>query len=172
MSSRPCEPRPSSRNGCGSVVSVVLATTAFLVAAPAFASEAGAHTDPVANLVLALAVILIAAKLGGDLAVRVGQPAVLGELLVGVLLGNLALAGAPGIEQIKSDPFVDMIARLGVLILLFEVGLESTVAQMLKVGSGLILEDLHYRDFVDRGEHGLEELIVPISSFVVPVSSC
>jgi Kef-type K+ transport system membrane component KefB len=33
----------------------------------------------------------------------------------------------------------------------------------------LILEDLHYRDFKDRGEHGLEELVEPISSFLVPV---
>jgi Kef-type K+ transport system membrane component KefB len=35
--------------------------------------------------------------------------------------------------------------------------------------AGLILEDVHYRDFVDRGEHGLEELIHPISSFLVPI---
>ena len=33
----------------------------------------------------------------------------------------------------------------------------------------MILEDVHYRDFVDRGEHRLEELIQPISSFLVPV---
>jgi Kef-type K+ transport system membrane component KefB len=35
--------------------------------------------------------------------------------------------------------------------------------------AGLILEDVHYRDFVDRGEHGLEELIHPISAFLVPI---
>jgi Kef-type K+ transport system membrane component KefB len=35
--------------------------------------------------------------------------------------------------------------------------------------AGLILEQTHYRDFVDRGEHGLEELIHPISSFLVPI---
>jgi Kef-type K+ transport system membrane component KefB len=35
--------------------------------------------------------------------------------------------------------------------------------------AGLVLEDVHYRDFVDRGEHGLEELVAPISSFLVPV---
>ena len=42
-----------------------------------------------APVVLALAVILAAAKLGGDVAERIGQPAVLGELVVGVLVGNL-----------------------------------------------------------------------------------
>ena len=42
----------------------------------------------------ALAVILVAAKLGGGLASRIGQPAVLGELLVGVVLGNVSLLGS------------------------------------------------------------------------------
>jgi Kef-type K+ transport system membrane component KefB len=83
---------------------------------------------------LALAVLLLAAKLGGDLAIRLGQPAVLGELLAGVLLGNLDILGLTGFEWIASDTMVDMLARLGVIILLFEVGLESTVGQMMKVG--------------------------------------
>jgi len=104
-----------------------------LALASAGGSPAG-HSDPVAGVVLSLAVILIAAKLAGALMVRVNQPAVLGELLVGVVLGNLALAGFSGLEQIKTDGTIDMLARLGVLILLFEVGLESTVGQMLKVG--------------------------------------
>ena len=102
---------------------------------PVLASvAAGVHTDPVAPVVLALAAILVAAKLGGDLAARVGQPSVLGELLAGVVLGNLTLAGFQGIEPIKNDAAIDMLSRIGVLILLFEVGLESTVGEMLKVG--------------------------------------
>jgi Kef-type K+ transport system membrane component KefB len=102
----------------------------------AFASDGagGGHTDPVTPVVLALAVILIAAKLGGDIATRLGQPAVLGELVFGVLLGNLPLAGVTAFEAIKHSSSVDMLSRLGVIILLFEVGLESTVAQMMKVG--------------------------------------
>jgi hypothetical protein len=46
------------------------------------------HADPVTPVVLALAVILTAAKFGGHLAVRMGQPAVLGELVAGVALGR------------------------------------------------------------------------------------
>jgi Kef-type K+ transport system membrane component KefB len=103
------------------------------------AAGAAAHGDPVASLVLHLAIILVAAKLGGDLAARLGQPAVLGELLAGILLGNLHLAGAPWLEPMKHDPTLDMLSRLGVLVLLFEVGLESTVAQMLKVGVSSLL---------------------------------
>jgi Kef-type K+ transport system membrane component KefB len=90
--------------------------------------------DPVTSLMLGLAILLMAAKIGGHAAVRLGQPAVLGELVVGIVLGNLALVGVPGLAQIKHDAFVDMIARLGVIILLFEVGLESTVGEMLRVG--------------------------------------
>ena len=79
-------------------------------------------------MLLTLAVILVVAKLGGHLAQRVGQPAVLGELVGGVVLGNLGLAGW------AADPSIAMLAELGVLLLLFEVGLESTVGDMLKVG--------------------------------------
>jgi Kef-type K+ transport system membrane component KefB len=99
----------------------------------ALASEGG-HTDPVASVALRLALILILAKLGGDLATRLRQPAVLGELLAGVLLGNLDLIGVRFFEPLATDQTLDMLARVGILLLLFEVGLESTVGQMLKVG--------------------------------------
>jgi Kef-type K+ transport system membrane component KefB len=97
------------------------------------------HSDPVAHVVLALTIILIAAKLGGHLATRLKQPAVLGELVGGVLIGNLGLVGYHGLDWLKTDTFVDMLGRLGVIILLFEVGLESTVGQMLKVGWSSLL---------------------------------
>jgi Kef-type K+ transport system membrane component KefB len=94
----------------------------------------GAHTDAVTPVVLALAVILAAAKLAGHVAVRIGQPAVLGELLAGVALGSLDLLGIGWFHAIESDAAIDILARLGVIILLFEVGLESTVRDMVKVG--------------------------------------
>lgn len=112
----------------------------FAAPSPLLASGAEAgHTDPVSGVALWLAVILVSAKLGGDLAVRVGQPAVLGELLVGVLLGNLSIAGITALEPMKSEPGIALLASLGVLILLFEVGLESTVGQMMKVGVSSLL---------------------------------
>ena len=106
-----------------------------LVSATAQAGGTGGHADPVASVALALTVVLVAAKLGGEAAARLGQPAVLGELMAGVVLGNLTLANYAGLEWLKADPTVDILARLGVLILLFEVGLESTVRQMLQVGA-------------------------------------
>ena len=99
-----------------------------------FAAEAAEHSDPSALIVLYLAIILIVAKLGGELAERIGQPAVLGELVAGITLGNVALSGFTFFDAIKTDAFIDLIARIGAIVLLFEVGLESTVAQMLSVG--------------------------------------
>jgi len=90
--------------------------------------------DPIAPVILSIALILVAAKLGGHVAVRFNQPPVLGELAAGVLIGNLALIGLPGFDYLKTDANVDMLARLGVVLLLFQVGLESTVGQMAKVG--------------------------------------
>jgi Kef-type K+ transport system membrane component KefB len=110
------------------------ALPAVAVASLALADSAAGHADPVTPVVLALAVILTAAKLAGDLAMRVGQPAVLGELLAGVVLGSLDLAGLDWFHAIESDANVDILARLGVIILLFEVGLESTVRDMMRVG--------------------------------------
>ena len=96
-------------------------------------------SDPVAALVLSLAIILVFAKLGGDLAARLRQPPVLGELVAGIVLGNAHLAGLHWFDAIGADPTIDLLARLGVIVLLFEVGLESTVGQMVKVGASAFL---------------------------------
>jgi Kef-type K+ transport system membrane component KefB len=94
---------------------------------------------PATIILLALAVVLAAAKIGGDLAARAGQPAVLGELVAGVLLGNLGLFGISWVEPLKNNATLEVLAQLGVIILLFEVGLESTVRDMMKVGLTAVL---------------------------------
>lgn len=101
------------------------------LAAPALLCASPGHAAPETQVALSLAVVLLAAKLGGELAVRLDQPAVLGELMAGIALGNLAW---PLFSQMRNDATLDMLARLGVLVLLFEVGLESTVGQFLRVG--------------------------------------
>jgi Kef-type K+ transport system membrane component KefB len=112
-----------------------IALSAALLPLPALASGG----DPAARVALALAVVLLAAKLGAEAAVRLGQPAVLGELVAGLVLGNLDLVGVGLLEGIGADPAVDLLARLGVILLLFQVGLESTVRQMLSVGWSALL---------------------------------
>ena len=91
------------------------------------------HELSIPDLFLALAVILVAAKLLGELAERIGQPAVLGELIAGVLLGSSVLGvvptAGPGAEV------VHLLAELGVLLLLFEIGLETDLREMFRVGT-------------------------------------
>jgi Kef-type K+ transport system membrane component KefB len=97
------------------------------------------HEDPVAPVLLGLAVLLLAAKLGGELATRLKQPAVLGELLAGILLGNLPFGDVQLFAALARNETIEIIAGLGALILLFEVGLEATVKQMLEVGLTSVL---------------------------------
>ena len=103
---------------------------------PAWAAVAG---DPVVPVLLHLSIVLAVAKLGGWAAVRLRQPAVLGELLAGIVIGNLVLVGFTGLDGIRADPILSILASLGVIVLLFEVGLESTVRQMVQVGASALL---------------------------------
>jgi len=142
-------------------------TLELLRAVHVVAATAVEHVDPSAQIALWLALILIAAKLGGDLATRVGQPAVLGELLAGIAIGNLHLFGIAALDPVVADPTIDMLARIGVLILLFEVGLESTVAQMMKVGwSSLLVATLGVIAPFALG-WGVGALLMPQASFYV-----
>ena len=76
-----------------------------------------------------LVVMLGAAKLLGALAQRIGQPAVLGELVAGVLLGM----SVGGLVDPKND-VLHLLAELGVVILLFEIGLETDLRKLMQVG--------------------------------------
>lgn len=103
------------------------------------APAADPETVEFEHILYALVIILLAAKVGGDLVERLGQPAVLGELVFGVLLGNAFLVGIPWFEPLKGHEAVTVLAEIGVILLLFEVGLESTVADMMKVGLSSLL---------------------------------
>ena len=87
-----------------------------------------------ARILLALAFVLVGAKLFGALVERLGQPAVLGELLFGVLLGNLALLGGPSMAPLEASETFAILAELRAILLLFEVRLESTPKDMMAVG--------------------------------------
>lgn len=152
--------------------------------------EAGGHVDPFSTIMLELALIMLAAAIGRWAAMSLGQPAVLGELLIGVIVGNIAYAlGSPlftlimhlgdaqpvftemwrngfsitlASQQVFSSTelvpggvgqrLIEVItgpdggtlvlmgfalwlfSNLGVILLLFMVGLESSVEEMLRVG--------------------------------------
>ena len=93
----------------------------------------------VRDSMMVVVLILAAAKLGGEAAGRLGQPPVLGELGVGVLLGNLGLLGFTWLEPLKTNAAIAVAAEIGVILLLFEVGLESNLEEMLGVGWSSLL---------------------------------
>lgn len=92
--------------------------------------------NPAVALFLALGIIILASRIGGTLARRVGQPRVLGELLVGVLLGPtvLDLLHAPILQGIDLHETIRHLAELGVLLLMFLVGLEVNLKELAQVG--------------------------------------
>ena len=104
---------------------------ALLAAAwPVFASG----SDVVGENLLWLAIILLAARLFAPLAQKIGFPAVLGELLLGVVLGNLGLLGIHYFDTIARDPIIMFMAELGVIILLLQIGLETRLGDLVSVG--------------------------------------
>lgn len=93
----------------------------------------GSAADPVAHLALALGVLLVAARLAGEVAARLGMPQVLGELVAGMALR--AVPGTSFFRDMGTDPAIDMLARLGALVLLFDAGLSLSVRDVVRVGA-------------------------------------
>ena len=113
---------------------------ALFAAIPATALASGDAHGLGYEVWLILAGMLLAAKMGGEIAVRLNQPSVLGELCAGIILGNLYLVGIHTFEGAAQLVPVEFLAELGVVLLLFEVGLESTLTEMKAVAptSGLV----------------------------------
>lgn len=117
------------------------------------------------QLAFILAVVILAAKLAGYLSTRIGQPSVLGELLVGVLLGPslLDLTHLGFITNVHLGETVGELGELGVMILMFLAGLElefkdlarnlkvsalsGSLGVILPVGMGVLVGELTGMDF-------------------------
>lgn len=83
----------------------------------------------VAHFLLALIAIFVAAKVFGEIAERLGQPAVLGELVGGVLIG------VSGLHLVDPhDVTIHLLSELGVILLLFLIGLETDLKKLMEVG--------------------------------------
>ncbi|MEI6065028.1 MAG: cation:proton antiporter, partial [Pseudanabaena sp. ELA748] len=116
-----------------------------------------------AGVLLSMTVIYLASKIGGEIAIKLNVPAVLGELVAGVIVGVSALklvvfpeSGSDGSDSVimmvlqatsglplsevsevftQVGDFVSVLSELGVIILLFEIGLESDLKQLMGVGA-------------------------------------
>jgi Kef-type K+ transport system membrane component KefB len=81
-----------------------------------------------AGFLLPLLIMLVAAKVMAELFERLRQPAVAGEILAGVLIGPSVL------NWVTPSDFTNLLAKIGVIFLLFSVGLETRPAEMFRVG--------------------------------------
>ncbi|MBD3880533.1 cation:proton antiporter [Phormidium tenue FACHB-886] len=126
------------------------------------AAEPGAENAPIvlAGVLLSLVVIYFAAKLVGELCVRINLPPVLGELIAGVIVGisvlnllvfpedggfhsaildflqmtaGLKAEAVPAVGGSISE-IISVLSEIGVIVLLFEIGLESDLKELIRVG--------------------------------------
>ena len=117
---------------------VIALAVLTLAASPAWAAAAEGATS-LQPVLVSLVLVLIGAKLGGSLFARMGQSPVLGELLAGVVIGNLGLFGYHGFDALRDLEGIHLLAEIGVLFLLFEVGLHTNIRQMMAVGASSLI---------------------------------
>ncbi|MDO8725418.1 MAG: cation:proton antiporter [Candidatus Methanoperedens sp.] len=125
---------------------ILLALLLFLILVPVALASGAVGSIDVPHVVLSIAIMLLAAKIGGEIAERkFKQPGVLGELLAGVVISPFALGPYLGFNVIPGEimpisPEIDLIGQIGVVILLFLAGIETDVKQFMKFGkvAGLV----------------------------------
>ena len=77
---------------------------------------------------LQLALILVAARFAAEIATRFGAPGVIGELVAGIVLGPSLLG------WIEATEIIRLLAEIGIILLLFEVGLETDINRLARSG--------------------------------------
>lgn len=95
--------------------------------------EPGTASAPLELIFIFLAVMLVSAKIGG-IVEKFGQPSVVGELIAGITLSIIGYLGIHSIDLIRHNHTIEFFAELGAVLLLFQIGLESNITQMKKVG--------------------------------------
>lgn len=119
---------------------IILALLLFLILVPGALASGAIGSIDVPHIVLSIAIMLLAAKIGGEIAERkFKQPGVLGELLAGVVISPFALGPYLGFHVIPGEimpisPEIDLIGQIGAVILLFLAGIETDVKQFMKFG--------------------------------------
>jgi Kef-type K+ transport system membrane component KefB len=83
----------------------------------------------IAHILRDVLIVLVAAKIAAEVAERLGVPPVLGEILAGVLIGPSVLGAVSGTDEVLRT-----LGELGVILLLFDVGLEMDIGELRKVG--------------------------------------
>ena len=92
--------------------------------------------ESIIEKLLEIAIILLAAKIGAELMRRISQPAVIGELIAGIVIGYYGLGLLP---HVQSGDVISTLAEVGIILLLFEVGLETNLKEFIELGKTSLL---------------------------------
>lgn len=117
-----------------------IAAGAHLLAAATSSTAQHGSVDNqlVVRLFLVLPAMLLVGKLAGELCERIHQPSVLGELIAGALLGPSLVGLIPTAAGDPLTQLIHVLAEIGVVILLFEIGLDTDLKQFFRVGPGAL----------------------------------
>ena len=147
MSARHCKPRYCAALAQWVGVSPALLIAVLLIVAPsaAIAQAGGGVWDPEAIFFAELSLLLLVGRAAGELAQRIGQPAVMGQLVAGLLLGPSGLgliwpeaqhALFPATPEQKD--MIKAVAQVGVLMLLLLTGMETDLQRVKRVGRAAV----------------------------------
>ena len=110
-------------------------------------------------------IVLVAAKVAAEVAERIGVPAVVGEIVAGILVGP-SLIGLVG----EHDEVLRPLGEIGVILLLLEVGMEMDIGELAKVGRASLLVAVVgvwcFNFFTSRIEKVTEELASSEADFI------
>ncbi|MCP3687251.1 MAG: cation:proton antiporter [Gammaproteobacteria bacterium] len=97
-------------------------------------------------VILHIAIILIVARCLGELAAYFGIPSVIGEIVAGIVLGPTLL------DVIQVGGMIQVLAEIGIILLLFQIGLETNIGDLVKSGQ--------------------KSVVVALGGFLLPFTSC
>jgi Kef-type K+ transport system membrane component KefB/nucleotide-binding universal stress UspA family protein len=118
----------------------VLTATALLFATPAFAADPPGAETAVATFIGQIVILLAVGRLLGELAQRIGQPAIMGQLIAGMLLGPSVFGNLlPDLRHVvfpdsrEQKIMLDAVSQLGILLLLLVTGMETNLSVVRRV---------------------------------------
>lgn len=92
-------------------------------------SRRGNHDMEMHQFFLLLAIVLVAARVLSEIVARIGVPAVIDELLAGLLIGPSLLG------WVSPDTTMKLLAEIGIIVLLFEVGMDTNLSRLARSGA-------------------------------------
>jgi len=98
------------------------------------------------SVILNIAIILITARVFGEIVAYLGAPSVIGEIVAGIMLGPTAF------NLVQADGLIQVLAEIGIIMLLFQIGLETNIGDLLASGR--------------------KSVMVALGGFILPFVSC